>query len=100
MSMLSVDTTIVYHLQKLNEEPNRNYFGLLYLIPEYANAAWELLRSLIMDYFYGPDYRESWESFLLRLVGLAIPGLSAHSPVDYVNSIRLGTRRSIEMRSM
>lgn len=53
-----------------------------------------------MDYFYGPDYRESWESFLLRLVGLAIPGLSAHSPVDYVNSIRLGTRRSIEMRSM
>ncbi|KAH6758155.1 alpha/beta-Hydrolases superfamily protein [Perilla frutescens var. frutescens] len=89
-----------YIEKKVDEEPNRNYFGLLYLIPEYTNAAWELLRSLIMEYVYGPDYKESWESFLLRLVGLVIPGLSAHSPVDYVNSIRLGTRRSIEMRSM
>lgn len=84
-------------MQKVDEEPNRNYFGLLYLIPEYANAVWELMRSLMMEYVYGPDYRESWESFLLRLVGLGMPGISAHNPLDYVNSIRLGKRVASEL---
>lgn len=93
-------TNIVDLVQKVDEEPNRNYFGLWYVIPEYANAVWELVRSLMMGCAYGPDYKESWESFVLRMVGLAIPGLSAHSPVDYVNSIRLGRRRSVEMMSM
>lgn len=87
-------------VQKVDEEPNRNYFGLCYLIPEYVNAVWELVRSLMMEYTYGPEYKESWESFVLRMVGLAIPGLSAHSPVDYVNSIRLGRRSSVDMISM
>ncbi|KAL8537864.1 hypothetical protein ACS0TY_012843 [Phlomoides rotata] len=82
----------LYIEQKVDEEPNRNYFGFWYLIPEYVNAVWELVRSLTMGYTYGNDYKESWESFALRMVGLAIPGLSAHSPVDYVNSIRLGRR--------
>ncbi|KAL1559197.1 triacylglycerol lipase OBL1 [Salvia divinorum] len=76
------------------EEPNRNFFGVVYLIPEYANAVWELMRSLLMEYVYGPDYRESWESFLLRLCGLAMPGISAHSPLNYVNSVRLGRQAS------
>lgn len=81
-------------MQILNEEPNRNYFSLLFLIPEYLNAAWELFRSFILGYMHGPEYRESWESFLLRVVGLGFPGLSDHSPLDYVNSVRLGRMRS------
>ncbi|KAL3839147.1 hypothetical protein ACJIZ3_023738 [Penstemon smallii] len=90
----------LYIEQNVDEEPNRNYFGLRYLIPEYLNAGWELLRSLAMGYMYGPEYRECWESFLLRMLGLAIPGLAAHSPVEYVNSIRLGRKRSVEMMSL
>ncbi|KAI3463181.1 hypothetical protein Pfo_019844 [Paulownia fortunei] len=90
----------LYIEQNVDEEPNRNYFGLQYLMPEYLNSVWELLRSFIMGYMYGPDYKECWESFLLRIVGLTIPGLSAHSPVDYINSIRLGRRRSVEMMSL
>lgn len=84
-------------MQKVEEEPNRNYFGWRYVIPEHLNSVWELVRSLTSGYMYGPEYKESWESFLLRMVGLAIPGLAAHSPVEYVNSIRLGRRRGLEM---
>ncbi|XP_073146781.1 triacylglycerol lipase OBL1 [Henckelia pumila] len=85
----------LYNEQILTEEPNRNYFGMLFLIPEYLNAAWELFRSFILGCVLGPEYRESWESFLLRVVGLGLPGLSDHSPLDYVNSVRLGRLRSI-----
>lgn len=91
---------IIVLVQNVNEEPNRNYFGLRYLIPNHLNAAWELLRTVGMGYVYGPDYKESWESILLRIVGLGMPGLSAHSPVDYINSIRLGRMRCVEMMSL
>ncbi|PIM99471.1 putative lipase [Handroanthus impetiginosus] len=90
----------LYIEQKVVEEPNPNYFGLRYVIPKYLNSMWELLRSLVMGYIYGPDYKESWESFTLRIVGLVIPGLSAHSSVNYVNSVRLGKMRSVEMMSL
>ncbi|EPS70673.1 hypothetical protein M569_04088, partial [Genlisea aurea] len=80
----------LYVEQDVDEEPNRNYFGLRYVVPEYLNAAWEVFRSLTIGKILGPVYRESWECFVLRLVGLVIPGLSDHATVDYVNSIRLG----------
>ncbi|WJZ94188.1 hypothetical protein VitviT2T_013066 [Vitis vinifera] len=76
--------------QKVDEEPNRNYFGSRYLITEYLNAVWELMRSLTMGYMQGPEYKEGWLSIFLRVIGLALPGVSAHSPTNYVNSVRLG----------
>ncbi|KAK9066137.1 hypothetical protein SSX86_013458 [Deinandra increscens subsp. villosa] len=79
--------------QKVDEEPNRNYFGLWYLIPEYVNAVWELVRGMTMGMRYGREYKESWEGIMMRIIGLAIPGLSAHSPPNYVNSVRLGTQK-------
>ncbi|KAF7134518.1 hypothetical protein RHSIM_Rhsim08G0246000 [Rhododendron simsii] len=90
----------LYIEQKVDEEPNRNYFGILYLIPEYINAVWELIRSLIMGYTHGPEYKEGWLSVGLRVVGLAIPGISAHSPTNYVNSVRLGRDRAIPMATL
>ncbi|XP_073010971.1 LOW QUALITY PROTEIN: triacylglycerol lipase OBL1-like [Typha latifolia] len=79
-----------YVEQNVNEEPNRNYFELRYLLPEYLNAAWEFLRSLTMSYTYGPEYKETLFSISLRVLGLAVPGISEHCPSNYVNSIRLG----------
>lgn len=90
----------LYIEQKVDEEPNRNYFGILYLIPEYINAVWEFIRSLIMGYTHGPEYKEGWLSVGLRVVGLAIPGISAHSPTNYVNSVRLGRDRAIPMATL
>ncbi|KAM3267652.1 triacylglycerol lipase OBL1 [Capsicum chacoense] len=90
----------LYIEQNVDEEPNRNYFGLRFLIPLYLNAWWELIRSLAMGHMYGSEYEECWESVLLRALGLFLPGISEHSPVDYVNSIRLGKKRSAQMSSL
>ncbi|GMH16059.1 hypothetical protein Nepgr_017900 [Nepenthes gracilis] len=83
----------LYLEQEMQEQPNKNYFGLKYLIPQHLNAVWELIRALTMGCTNGKDYVEGWFSILLRAVGLVMPGLSAHSPRDYVNSIRLGRER-------
>ncbi|URE45685.1 Lipase (class 3) [Musa troglodytarum] len=80
----------LYVEQNVEEEPNRNYFGLRYLLSEHMNAVWELIRSLSMRYAYGTEYKENWFSICLRIYGLLMPGVSAHSPVNYINSIRLG----------
>lgn len=80
-----------FHQQIVDEEPNKNYYGLFYLVPEYVNAVWELVRGMTMGMTHGRDYKESWECIVMRIIGLAIPGLSAHAPPNYINSIRLGT---------
>lgn len=81
-------------VKKVEEEPNPNYFGPRFLALAYLNAVWELIRSLTMSQSYGSEYKEGWFSILLRVVGLALPGISAHSPTNYVNSIRLGRARA------
>ncbi|KAJ7963376.1 Lipase [Quillaja saponaria] len=44
----------LYIDQRVDEEPNRNYYGMRYILPLYLNAFWELLRSFIMEYICGP----------------------------------------------
>ncbi|XP_038994353.1 triacylglycerol lipase OBL1-like [Hibiscus syriacus] len=82
----------------LPEEPNKNYFSLLWVMPKMVNAVWELIRGFILPCIYGPDYKEGWFLRILRVTGLLIPGLSAHSPQDYVNSTRLGTFSDHQLR--
>ncbi|KAE8722913.1 hypothetical protein F3Y22_tig00013285pilonHSYRG00034 [Hibiscus syriacus] len=79
----------------MDEEPNKNYFGITQIIPVYLTAVWELMRSLAMGYTYGPEYKEGWFSIFIRALGLLIPGISAHCVTNYVNSIRLGKFRGI-----
>lgn len=88
-----------YVEQDMKEEPYPNCFGMRFLVTEHLNAVWELIRGLTMGYTYGPDYKEGWFSILLRIIGLAIPGISAHCPTNYVNSIRLGRQR-VQMSSI
>ncbi|XP_038724079.1 triacylglycerol lipase OBL1-like [Tripterygium wilfordii] len=75
----------------VEEEPHKNYVSLLATIPRMINALWELIRSFIIRYRKGPEYAEGWLLILVRLVGVALPGLSAHNPQDYVNLTRLGS---------
>jgi hypothetical protein len=77
-------------MQIVSEEPHKNYISVFAAIPRFLNALWELVRSFILPYRKGADYKEPWLLILLRWYGLILPGLSAHTPQDYVNLTRLG----------
>ncbi|CAL9238514.1 unnamed protein product [Arabidopsis halleri] len=72
------------------EEPNKNYFNIFWVIPKILNAVWELIRSFIISCWQGKEYREGWLLTCFRLVALLIPGLPAHFPNEYVNVALLG----------
>ncbi|CAN8287600.1 unnamed protein product [Cochlearia groenlandica] len=72
------------------EEPNKNYFSVVWAIPKIMNAVWELIRSFIIPYWKGKEYREGWLLRCFRIVALLIPGLTSHFPNEYVNVTLLG----------
>ncbi|XP_010552522.1 PREDICTED: uncharacterized protein LOC104822858 isoform X2 [Tarenaya hassleriana] len=80
----------LYKEQILEDAPNKNYFNVLRYIPMMLNAAWELTRSFIIQFWKGKDYKENWFMRLARVAGLIFPGIVNHFPPDYVNSTRLG----------
>ncbi|XP_009771493.1 triacylglycerol lipase OBL1-like isoform X1 [Nicotiana sylvestris] len=83
----------LYKEKILSEEPDKNGFSLLLIIPKMINAAWELIRSFILPLpcLAGRNYKEGGLLLLTRVVGLLLPGVPAHCPQDYVNSTRLGS---------
>ncbi|CAN0877808.1 Triacylglycerol lipase OBL1 [Linum grandiflorum] len=84
-----------YIEQEMQEEPNKNFFSLRTAVAVHLNAVWELVRSFFIGYTDGPEYKEGWLSVFMRIIGVALPGISAHSPTDYVNSVRLGRRQRL-----
>ncbi|KAL5579692.1 hypothetical protein UlMin_012134 [Ulmus minor] len=84
----------LYHGKEMQEEPDKNFFKMGKAIGIYFNAVWELMRSFLMKYLYGRDYEEGWTSIMARVLGISFPGISAHCPTDYVNSVRLGDVRT------
>ncbi|EEF28563.1 uncharacterized LOC8284735 [Ricinus communis] len=82
------------------EEPSRNPFGIENAISAHITAWWELWRSFILNHVYGAEYKETWESRMFRILGLFLPGVAAHSPVNYVNSVRLGRELAIPLMSL
>lgn len=89
----------LYIEQKLDEEPDPNFYGLRYVVSAHLNSVWELIRSFVVGYTHGPMYKETWFMVFARIMGLALPGIAAHCPTDYVNSVRLGKERVVRMSS-
>ncbi|ESQ30942.1 hypothetical protein EUTSA_v10011443mg [Eutrema salsugineum] len=76
---------------KVKEDaPNANYFSLVWLIPKVLNGAWEFIRSFIIQFWKGKEYKENWIMKSVRVLGIIFPGVTNHFPLDYVNSTRLG----------
>lgn len=82
-------------MQVLEEEPDKNYFSLLYVVPKISNAAMEFIRSLILPWIEGEEYREGWLVKLFRVIAFVLPGLIDHFPREYHNVSRLGKIRPI-----
>jgi len=80
----------LYYVQVEEEEPNKNYFNLVWVLPKIMNALWELIRSFVMPYWKGGEFREGWFLRCFRVVALLIPGLPAHFPNEYINVTLLG----------
>lgn len=78
-------------MQVVEEEPNKNYFSVLWFFPMLLIAVYEFIRGFILPWIKGNHYREDWFQKMFRMVGLVIPGLSAHTPIDYVNLTQLGS---------
>lgn len=77
-------------MQKVEEEPTKNYFTFRGIITKRVDALWEIVRSFILPEKFGQEYREGLPLRGLRLLGLLIPGLPEHCMQDYINAIRLG----------
>ncbi|OIW10383.1 hypothetical protein TanjilG_05531 [Lupinus angustifolius] len=90
----------LYQGQVLEEEPNKNYFSLFWVIPKILNAIWEIIRGFLIPLVIGKDYKETWFMVMFRVFGLIIPGLPAHLPTDYINVTRLGSlTKFLELQS-
>ncbi|KAL8141139.1 hypothetical protein V2J09_007160 [Rumex salicifolius] len=84
----------LYKGKILTEEPNRNYFSPFWVIPKYLTAFWELIRGqTVLPLVKGRLYGEWFGLVMFRIIGLIIPGLSAHGLQDYDNITRLGNTR-------
>ncbi|KAL6504364.1 hypothetical protein OROGR_026287 [Orobanche gracilis] len=79
-----------YKGQVLEEEPNKNYFSLLSIVPKILTAVYQLIRSFILPWTKGGDYKEGWLMRLFRVAALGFPGFTDHILVDYVNLTGIG----------
>ncbi|XP_047970820.1 triacylglycerol lipase OBL1-like [Salvia hispanica] len=80
----------LYKGKVVDEEPDKNYFSMIWWLPKLVNAWWELIRSFLIKYVKGLEYEEGGLLRLFRVIGVMVAGVPAHCPQDYVNSIRLG----------
>ncbi|KAL1207750.1 Triacylglycerol lipase OBL1 [Cardamine amara subsp. amara] len=80
----------LYQGKVREDAPNGNYFSLVWLIPKMLSGLWEFIRSFILQFWKGKEYKENWMMSSIRVLGIFIPGVSNHFPFDYVNSTRLG----------
>lgn len=73
----------------MRDESDENYFSLWGTIKRMYNAVLEFIRSFTIATEKGSEYKEGWLLKLARALGIILPGISNHTPQDYVNVTRL-----------
>ncbi|KAM7253559.1 hypothetical protein ACFE04_021713 [Oxalis oulophora] len=96
------DEHIGAFMQAHLEQPVQKYFRVVYcndLVPRlpYDNKTF-LYKHFGTCLYYNSLYmeQETWLSTMVRLIGLALPGITDHCPTDYVNSVRIGKERTLQ----
>ncbi|BBN05461.1 hypothetical protein MPTK1_3g13260 [Marchantia polymorpha subsp. ruderalis] len=79
-----------YGGKTLAEAPNPNFFSLTSIVTDRVVALYELVRSPFFRWLYGPEYAENFVTFIVRVLGIVVPGISCHFLNNYVNAVRLG----------
>ncbi|KAL0747173.1 hypothetical protein Bca101_029175 [Brassica carinata] len=78
-----------YQPKILRDESDENYFSLWGIIKRMHNAVLEFIRSFTITREKGSEFEEGWLLKLARALGIILPGISNHTPQDYVNVTRL-----------
>ncbi|KAJ4878676.1 alpha/beta-Hydrolases superfamily protein [Raphanus sativus] len=78
-----------YQPKVLRDESDEKYFSLWGIIRRMYNAVLEFIRSFTIATEKGSEYKEGWLLKLARALGIILPGISNHTPQDYVNVTRL-----------
>ncbi|CAF1717055.1 triacylglycerol lipase OBL1 [Brassica napus] len=78
-----------YQPKILRDESDENYFSLWGIIKRMHNAVLEFIRSFTITREKGSEFKEGWLLKLARALGIILPGISNHTPQDYVNVTRL-----------
>ncbi|CAH2043169.1 unnamed protein product [Thlaspi arvense] len=73
----------------LRDESDKNFFSLWGIIRMIYNAVLEFIRSFTIVTEKGSEYSEGWLLKVARVLGIIVPGISNHTPQDYVNATRL-----------
>ncbi|XP_010478603.1 PREDICTED: uncharacterized protein LOC104757548 [Camelina sativa] len=78
-----------YQATVLREDSDENFFSLRWIIKIMHGAILELIRSFTIVTEKGPEFREGWLLKGGRVLGIIVPGVSNHTPQDYVNATLL-----------
>lgn len=73
----------------MREQSDDDFFALRGIIKMMWNAILELIRSFTIVTEKGSEFREGWLLKGGRILGIIVPGISNHTPHDYVNATRL-----------
>ncbi|KAG7539439.1 Fungal lipase-like domain [Arabidopsis suecica] len=78
-----------YQAKVLREQLDENFFSLRGIIKMVYIAILEFIRSFTIVTEKGSEFREGWLLKGGRAMGIIVPGVSNHTPQDYVNATRL-----------
>ncbi|CAL9245121.1 unnamed protein product [Arabidopsis halleri] len=78
-----------YQAKVLREQSDENFFSLRGIIKMVYIAVLEFIRSFTIVTEKGSEFREGWLLKGGRAMGIIVPGVSNHTPQDYVNATRL-----------
>lgn len=73
----------------MRDQPDDDFFALREIIKMMWSAILELIRSFTIVTEKGSEFKEGWLLKGGRVLGIIVPGISNHTPHDYVNATRL-----------